>query len=936
MIRVLDGETRAKPGFPSEYALQPWRVRENAAEMFCIGFGNENGSTRLVKDISTYTAEIQRLKGQLIYGYNLTFDVAWLVAHGVPFEDITAVTWVDVALLWKWVDNSQIKELKAEWSLADAVKKFCGNEPWAATFIAMKKQDEEAGANTQYWENRARFDCVATAIVAERVLEKISGRKLKSAMIECACIPQIARSWVKGIMVDSDLIEEAMPPIKEEMATIEFRLGVSNQQHTNGIDMDAWVPSKILRSPVQLGELLFKTWHLPVREVSEKTGRPSTDKATLTYLADDNDVATEILRWRKLNTQLTKYVQSPLKAQKYLGSAVLHPSPRLFSTYTGRMTYTSKQQKKFPIGMALHQWPREKEFRAIIIPPKGFKHVEYDAKGQESRLMAEQSGDAAMMNVFIDGLDFHSYTGANISGMSYEKFMEMKAEGDEIVTGTHGLRYQGKFCIAEGQLVDTNQGPMPIEDVTILDKVWDGDQYVSHDGVICNGIKDVIFRDGVLATADHKVLTDSGWKQLGEVSDGDICRKHPRLKRNYLRAVVDHIQSLVSKKRRTSCGVSLSVRKDKSSFSEQSGAWKICWLQKLQIQIWTTLSRNLKAVSRGKRQMSKPKKPELQELWSTRNKNVLHLCSGMVQLLDFDVSDRRFIVSGHRSEGQQRTLPTRESSTGVEAGELIKHTEEPNRFIPWLESLAQPSVASPKKRLPGFLLRAVICSKLLTSWVFSRTHFRTASNQTFKEGKTRVYDIVNAGPRHRFTLQGRVVQNCNLSNNYRIGSKKLRVQSRVQYGMNIELPIAQKWQSIFHRSFPGIKNYWKHAIKLGKEMGYAETYGGRQFKLQYWSGDWRWGTESSAINFPIQGSGADQKELAIWQMQVHFPEFIFWFDLHDGIHYLVPNDTSNEELLEARDMLDALDYKKWWGVDLKVPLKWDCQVGKNWAELEEL
>ncbi len=622
MIKVLDGETRSLDPEHTEYALQPWRVREGKSEMFCIGLGNETGASRLILELDTYTEEIRKLKGQLVYGWNLMFDVAYLYAHGVPFEDLIAVKWVDSMLLWKWVANSQRQENIPAWSLADAVKEFCINEDWAQTFLNMKGAGEIAGENEQYWKNRARFDCVVTAKVTQQVLRRITGRKLKSALIEAACIPQVARSWVDGVLIDADAIMEARPVIEQEMAEIEYRLGLSNAQHLHGIDMDTWTPSKVLRSPAQLRETLYDKWQLPITNRSEKTNEPSTDKATLTYLADDNVMVIEILRWRLLNTQLTKYTNSPLKAMNYLGSSQLHPSPHLFSTYTGRMTYTSKQQKKYPIGMALHQWPREKEFRATIIPPKGYKHAEWDASGQEARLMAHHSGDDNMTSIFIENKDFHSYTGANISGIPYAEFMQRKAEGDPEIVGPHALRYQGKFN--------------------------------------------------------------------------------------------------------------------------------------------------------------------------------------------------------------------------------------------------------------------------------------------------------------------------NLSNNYRIGVKKQRVQARVQYGMIVDIPTVQKWQSIWHRSFPKIKTYWRNAISKGKQMGYAVTLAGREFKLQYWGGERDWGTSSSAINFPIQGTGADMKELAIWQMQIHFPEFRFWFDLHDGIHYLVPVQTPDEELIAAREMLNKLDYKKYWDADISVPLTWDVQVGRNWAELEEL
>lgn len=37
------------------------------------------------------------------------------------------------------------------------------------------------------------------------------------------------------------------------------------------------------------------------------------------------------------------------------------------------------------------------------------------------------------------------------------------------------------------------------------DLVWDGEEYVAHDGLVCRGEQDVIEHDGIVGTADHKV-----------------------------------------------------------------------------------------------------------------------------------------------------------------------------------------------------------------------------------------------------------------------------------------------------------------------------------------------------------------------------------------------------------------------------------------------
>ncbi len=620
---ALDIETAPCPGHPQEYALQPWRVSEGKAKITCISIAKDDGQAQL--SVSDWRSLLQSLEGQYITTWNGIFDVAWLIANGL-WKEVKAIHWVDVMLLWKWHSNCQRAERIPKWSLADGAKRWCADAPWLDAFIDMKKAEKHAGEDDEYWETRAKLDAIITAKICTAVVSQLDDRRIQSAMIEAACIPEVARSWLIGVPIDYSLIDDLLPEVVLEMRDIEFELGVSNFHGVSAErvqrDCGFWTPSKILRSPKKLGELIYGNWGLIAKNFSDKTGAPSTDKAALTYLADDDDRATEILRWRELNTQLTKYIEAPKKARAYLGCDVVHPSPKLFSTYTGRMTYQSKTLKKYPTGIALHQWPRNKAFRALAKPPKGYKHVEFDAAGQESRLMAEKSGDPAMINIFKQNMKFHAFTGAAICGMSYDDFMKGMASGNSAITGDHGFYYQGKFT--------------------------------------------------------------------------------------------------------------------------------------------------------------------------------------------------------------------------------------------------------------------------------------------------------------------------NLSNNYRIGAKKLRVQARVQYGMNVDFMTAVGWQNAFHKPFPGIKQYWKVAIDTGKTLGYAASLAGRRFGLEYWTGDSRWSTESSAINHPIQGSGADMKELALRELSKHYPELIFWFDLHDGIHMLAKLDYPDSKLIEARDMLDNLDYKAEWGVDLSVPLTWDVQVGACWSELKEL
>ena len=167
----------------------------------------------------------------------------------------------------------------------------------------------------------------------------------------------------------------------------------------------------------------------------------------------------------------------------------------------------------------------------------------------------------------------------------------------------------------------------------------------------------------------------------------------------------------------------------------------------------------------------------------------------------------------------------------------------------------------------------------------------------------------------------------------------MRITAKTDYGLTIDIKEAKRWQSGFHRAFPGIKPFWRNAIDRARTTGYAQTLAGRTFMTpeSFFKTDKdRWSAESSAINFPIQGGGADMKELAISVLHRKFPELLFAFDLHDGLFFYAPIGTPMTLLREAQHTLDNLDYQAAWGYTPSIPLTWDGEFGDNWGNMSKL
>jgi hypothetical protein len=71
-------------------------------------------------------------------------------------------------------------------------------------------------------------------------------------------------------------------------------------------------------------------------------------------------------------------------------------------------------------------------------------------------------------------------------------------------------------CLAGDTRVLTNNGVKALKDVTTNDKLWDGAEWVKHDGVVCKGVQPVVCVNGVTMTPDHKYLTQRGWENASQ------------------------------------------------------------------------------------------------------------------------------------------------------------------------------------------------------------------------------------------------------------------------------------------------------------------------------------------------------------------------------------------------------------------------------------
>lgn len=444
-VFALDIETESKVKGHEEFALQPFRLRQNKAKITSIDVaGPDNYTLQLVDPSQDDLNELLYFLGDTgrpVFCHNAVFDVSWMLLLSESFELISKVKWHDTGLLAKWLINSQISEHpQFSFSLANLCEYFLPEHPRLAEFLDVKSRDVVAGQDRDYWLARGTLDTSMTRDLAVHLRHNLPSSQIAGYSIEQKCIPFTARANVKGISLDKKYIEALPGKISTAKKKLEAQLPIKGS---------------VISSPSQLSDYLFGTLGLtPISrgKPSKKNpaGAGSTKAGHLKRFRveqGDNQIGKllgGILDYKQLHTLQSKYVNGLLRVMDYNGEAVMYPTPRIFGTYTGRFTYGSMINRKqnMQYAIACHQLPKVGPTKKCIIPREGTWITKNDGAQQELRIIGCVANESGLIREFNSSMDVHSTMSAFIANMSYEDFMVgLKRKEADIVN----YRYAGKL-----------------------------------------------------------------------------------------------------------------------------------------------------------------------------------------------------------------------------------------------------------------------------------------------------------------------------------------------------------------------------------------------------------------------------------------------------------------------------------------------------------
>lgn len=572
-----------------------------------------------------------------------------------------------------------------------------------------------------------------------------------------------------------------------------------------------------------------------------KTGADTSNKEELARHAKKykDPFYTQVVEYREYD----KIVKTYIKGWTPGVDGKVHPT-FTFAPATGQLSSRGPNSQNRP---KRHTFA-DKFGRCIIATPPTHRLVNLDYRSFHVLTLGFNADSQHYMD--LSRLDMHAFfTGFLLKLPGHSRWFDMLySQPDELKAILARVKVEhaairndrAKRCIAAGQLVLTNAGLVPIEQVTLEHKVWDGVAWVSHDGMVYNGKRRVITHDGLTATPDHEVFLEDGrtvhltvasqeGAQLARTEvDGHAVQTSCR----------DLSASPVAKWQRTGEMPVHGMSYQEVDRPAQHGrAWtgRMPALRSTEI-LPPCCTAARPALRRYYCTLQQQAKSGLQTLWRTWDCLRVRVAQCIRALHDSQAATQGLRWTNHRPHRQRWKLRTRELAPCFAA---TASKQPPQHGICNVPGDAHSSFPVPSS------FPSVLDGQVNTQGFHGRTDHSHCGTQRAVAPEAlasanagaetvRVYDIANAGPRHRFTVSGVLVHNCILG----IGNGERA------YGLAKRHPAsfastkdAQHVLDVLWGIFPEVLAYQDRIAERAKDEHFLTT---RQGFIRWFHDVWHW------------------------------------------------------------------------------------------------
>jgi DNA polymerase I-like protein with 3'-5' exonuclease and polymerase domains len=613
------------------------------------------------------------------------------------------------------------------------------------------------------------------------------------------------------------------------------------------------------------------------------TGLPSTDDDSLTSFKDPvaKQIADIILAYRELDKLRGTYVEPFIHSAGEYGGKV-HTNLKQTGTATLRLSSSAHNLQNIPSmeNDAFH-------IREAFIAPDGCVVGDIDLSQIELRLAAHFTNDAVMLNAINRGWDLHSLTATEIDSEVRRWVGARTVDGDllhEVKAKFPEARRRSKTinfgCIAEGQRVLTKRGLVPIERVQDSDLLWDGVEWVHHEGVVFKGEKAVLTYDGLTATLGHEVYTDEGHK------------------------IPFGLAASTVRFGRLAVGGAGEAAVGYDAFDRRGRAAREAGVEGEKVRRGGVLRVRKEALaSSGQR---------------SREENYELPMPARAEVPRFPGGDARSSV--------------RRDGTEVREGHAC--------LVPPVQGEGHQGLVSVEGALRTLGVEEVVGLYLQRLGVRSDRQRWTllaaeseADHLFYQQPKqvARVYDIVNAGPRHRFTVEGRVVGNTL----YGMGPSTYAQMAGVS-----EQAGKEAVQGFFNL-YAGMRSGIDRIQRRARQDGFVRTILRRRVAIPFINSDemgLRRRAERQAFNYVIQGSAADLLKMSMLLIDAdkRLEELgvEMTLQIHDELLFNVPKG-AEEECRPIIEEYVSHPYRVYGFKDLRVDTPAEIGFGESWGKAKQ-
>lgn len=248
-------------------------------------------------------------------------------------------------------------------------------------------------------------------------ISDISGLKYIFEKIEMPLLPVLAKMERTGVLIDPQKLRQQGKELDKRIRELEQEAFAIAEMEFN------------INSPKQLQEVLFNKLKLPVLQKTP-TGQASTADHVLQELALDFLLPRIIIEFRSLSKLMSTYTNK-LVEEINPDTGRLHTSYNQTGTSTGRLSSSNPNLQNIPI-----RTPEGRRIREAFVAPEGYQLISADYSQIELRLMAHISNDPNLVSAFIQDLDIHKATAAEVAGVSLDEVTnEMRRDAKAINFG---------------------------------------------------------------------------------------------------------------------------------------------------------------------------------------------------------------------------------------------------------------------------------------------------------------------------------------------------------------------------------------------------------------------------------------------------------------------------------------------------------------------